>query len=251
MASLSELGKKISKPSTIAAVALPGIAAPYMAAKTAATAVGAKKTFDKYDPIGPAAKRLDDPSGGNGSANSGLDEIGRIGENKFRTITDLNHQMDDSDTAYAAQRKASGQGYIDATGKATSRYKDQLGGLLDEARDQSTNAKQVYSGTILPNLKNIAEEDYRQAYGPNGAMSLEQAGDPNNQIHQAVRGMYNTQASNVQNQGLAASGGLGCTKRCVCLWRWWPHDGRPATSPLRLIPEPSGPSLRQCAKANE
>lgn len=77
--------------------------------------------------------------------------------------------------------------------------------LRRDAEAQAQDARQTYTNTIQPQLKNAMETARSNA---SQAMTLSQAGDPNNQIHQAVRGLYDQQAQGVRQQGLADYGVL-------------------------------------------
>ncbi len=77
--------------------------------------------------------------------------------------------------------------------------------LKTDATSQAKDASATYTNTIRPELMNAMEDSKKQA---SQAMSLKDAGDPNNAVHKAVRGMYDTQAQGVGRQGLADAGVL-------------------------------------------
>ena len=162
-----------------------------------------KAGVGEYGPSGI----LDKVKSGGGST-AGLDRMNEIANTRYKTSGDLNTRMNEADIRRKAEFEETGKNYLDQTKAASGVYKNQLAELMNEARNQSTNAKKTYEYT-QPRLKDMSERDYNEAYGPNGAMTLAEAGDPNNKIHQAVRDMYNTQGENVQRQGLASSGVLG------------------------------------------
>ncbi len=103
-------------------------------------------------------------------------------------------KMTNSDRAYADQMR----GY-------TSNYVKNSEGLRDEASAQSKSAAAAYTNDIQPRLKGIMEDAQKQA---GMAMSLEDAGDPNNKIQKAVRELYGKQAEGVRKQSLADVGVL-------------------------------------------
>jgi hypothetical protein len=77
--------------------------------------------------------------------------------------------------------------------------------LKGQAESQATDAQKTYTNTIKPNMMNAMEDAKKQA---SQAMSLKDAGDPNNSVQTAVRAMYEKQAQGVGRQGLADSGVL-------------------------------------------
>jgi hypothetical protein len=95
--------------------------------------------------------------------------------------------------------------YKAAKDQEVAKYLDEVRNLKSQAQQQATDAQQTYSNDIQPRYKGIMEDAQREA---GMAMSLNEAGDPNNRIHQAVRNMYGQQAQNVGRQGLADVGVL-------------------------------------------
>lgn len=84
-------------------------------------------------------------------------------------------------------------------------YRSRLDILQREADDQAKNARTTYSNDIAPRQKSIMEEAGREA---GSAMSLADAGDPNNRVHQQVRQLYGNEAEGVRKTGLADAGVL-------------------------------------------
>jgi hypothetical protein len=74
-----------------------------------------------------------------------------------------------------------------------------------QAETQAKDARETYTNTIQPHLKGIMETAKTEA---DSAMTLKDAGDPNNSVQTAVRGMYEQQAQGVGKQGLADAGVL-------------------------------------------
>lgn len=92
-------------------------------------------------------------------------------------------------------------------------YYDQIKGQADsymqDAATQGADARKVYTGTIQPRLQGIMEDAQRES---NSAMTLQQAGDPNNAVQTAYRNQYNQEGANAMKQGQADAGvlaGLG------------------------------------------
>lgn len=97
------------------------------------------------------------------------------------------------------------QTYDKQADQYTGSYLRKVNALEDEANDQAKSAQRTYSNNIQPRFKGIMEQAGRDA---RHAMSLKEAGNPNNSVHRAVRGMYDQQAQNVGRQGLADVGVL-------------------------------------------
>lgn len=130
-------------------------------------------------------------------------------EEQYNTMLGSNQRMNAADTSYYDQSKKQYDDYFTNTQQA---YQQALGRNernLKQAQEEATDARQTYTGTIKPNLVNAMEDARTQA---GQAMSLKDAGDPNNAVHTAVRGMYDTQAQQEGKRGLADAGvlaGLG------------------------------------------
>jgi len=152
--------------------------------------------------VGGLADRLRSPGAKTGEVN----RIEELAQDRANHIEGFNKGLEGTDKAYRGSIKTSGQTYLDTIKGNAGTYKEKLGGLMREAEGQSKSVENTYSNTIQPQLKSMLDDAQREA---SGAMTLQQAGDPNNAVHQATRNMFNTEASNVQNQGLAASGVLG------------------------------------------
>lgn len=112
--------------------------------------------------------------------------------------------------------KGDDQAYYDRMNNITSGYQSSYMGdynkaqsnlkkLKDDASAQAKDASKTYSNTIKPELVNAMEDAKKQA---GQAMSLKDAGNPNNAVHKAVREMYDKQAAGVGKQGLADAGVL-------------------------------------------
>lgn len=102
--------------------------------------------------------------------------------------------MSANDQQYKSQRDTQIRGY----------YED-LDELKKNAESQASDARSVYTGTVQPEMKNIMERAKSEA---GNAMTLQQAGDPNNAVQQSVRKMYNDQGEQARRQGQADFGVL-------------------------------------------
>lgn len=69
--------------------------------------------------------------------------------------------------------------------------------------DSATDAQQTYKGTTQPRQRDIMDTAQRDA---SQAMTLGQAGDPNNAVQQSYRNLYNKEAQGVGARGRADAG---------------------------------------------
>lgn len=109
------------------------------------------------------------------------------------------------DQQYLAELGGHVEGYRQGRDASYNSYMDQSQKLSDEARSQGEDAQQTYTGTLRPAMKNNMENLGREA---SGAMTLQQAGDPNNATASGVRNMYDQQAQGYRTQGLQDAGVL-------------------------------------------
>lgn len=93
--------------------------------------------------------------------------------------------------------------YRAARNPVYEKYQEKLGKLSDAATTQATDATATYKNNIQPRLQDIMSQAQTES---GGAMSLKDAGDPNNSVNQAWRGMYEKQAQGVGKQALADVG---------------------------------------------
>lgn len=93
--------------------------------------------------------------------------------------------------------------YRAARNPVYEKYQGQLQKFSDEAANQANNAEVTYKNNIQPRLQDIMSTAQSEA---GGAMSLKDAGDPNNSVNKAWRGMYENQAQGVGKQALADVG---------------------------------------------
>lgn len=103
-------------------------------------------------------------------------------------------EMSKADSSYSQEMAA-----------ASKEYQKNIDRLGDASREQGKSAEATYSNDIQPRLKGVMEDAQKQA---GMAMSLEEAGDPNNKIQQSVRDLYDQQAKGVRKQGLQDVGVL-------------------------------------------
>lgn len=138
-------------------------------------------------------------------------------------IGDILNKMKGQGQDYVGQMQGYGADYLKSLGTANANYQGQLqqsgrqinsatadylhdlNSAKDQVQGQATNSKQAYTNTVLPKLQGLVDQSTGNAQS---AMSLKDAMDPNNAVASATRGLYNTQAQGIQNQGLANYGVL-------------------------------------------
>ena len=133
------------------------------------------------------------------------EQSGRLSDQEINDRQGVLDQMSAADRQYSANYGSRMDEYLGKSQKSGMTYRDTLARNQQQARDQATNAQTTYTNDIQPRLKSTMEDAQRQA---GSAMSLADAGDPNNSVHKAVRGMYDEQAQGVGKQGVADYGVL-------------------------------------------
>lgn len=114
-------------------------------------------------------------------------------------------KMGESDTDYLNKVKDTTETYKTRQGQLAQDYGKEVHGLKDQWNKMADDAHETYTNSIQPQMKSIMERAGTQA---GDAMTLKEAGDPNNSVQQAVRGMYENQAQGVNRTGLADVGVL-------------------------------------------
>jgi hypothetical protein len=115
---------------------------------------------------------------------------------------------------YKGARDAANSQQLKGDSEATAKYRAarnpvyekhqaELQKFSDEAANQANNAEVTYKNNIQPRLQDIMSTAQSES---GGAMSLKDAGDPNNSVNKAWRGMYEGQAQGVGKQALADVG---------------------------------------------
>lgn len=93
------------------------------------------------------------------------------------------------------------QGYLQGLQGYTSEAQGDLKSLRDQSDAAASDAKQTYLNTVQPRLKDLMEKTGSSAAG---AMSLQDAMDPNNKVASGVRDLYERQAQNEGKSGMGA-----------------------------------------------
>ncbi len=110
----------------------------------------------------------------------------------------INEGLSGADTAYKGKFDDYSGEYL---GKADGLVSDYLGvikNLKDQAGQQATDSRATYRNSILPEFKNAMGMAKTNA---ESAMTLQEAGDPNNPIMTQVRALYDKQGQAARKQG--------------------------------------------------
>lgn len=93
--------------------------------------------------------------------------------------------------------------YNDWGQQYTDQYASRVGQLLTEAQNQGNDARKTYNTAIQPAMKDNMEIAQNNAMG---AMSLQEAQDPNNALQSGIRGYFNDQSAGAMRQGGQSAG---------------------------------------------
>jgi hypothetical protein len=122
-----------------------------------------------------------------------------------RSTSDYRGRRDDVIKKQLAGDAAATEAYQRARNPVYEKYQGQLQQYSDEAANQASDATKTYKNNIQPRLQDIMDNAQRDA---NSAMSLADAGNPNNSVNTAWRNMYEQQAQGVNKRALADVGVL-------------------------------------------
>ncbi len=145
------------------------------------------KAFDKINPkvkAGEAAKAKEERD------RQRADEL-------FAETGGLNQKLDASDKKYKSDFDTQSQGYLSTAKNLVGDYTSKIGKLTDQSESQAKDATATYTNSILPGYKDAMSMAKTNA---DQAMTLSEAGDPNNPIMKAVRDLYNQQAEQTRGQ---------------------------------------------------
>lgn len=126
------------------------------------------------------------------------------GDNLAREAAVLRDEQMGQTRGVLDQMNANDETYKGAFNKTADEQLTNIKNTRQQASDQATDATTTYKGQAADNAHNM--EGLRRDVGD--AMSLKDAGDPNNSVQTAVRGMYEQQAQGVNKTGLASAGVL-------------------------------------------
>ncbi len=113
-------------------------------------------------------------------------------EEQYGKNTEFNKQIGSAD-----------DDYLGTMGDNAKKYQGDLDGLRGEIEASQKDAGSTYSNQTQPRLKNLMETAQKNSAG---AMSLQDAMDPNNAVATKTRALYEQQAQNENRQGMANTG---------------------------------------------
>ena len=111
--------------------------------------------------------------------------------------------MTEADSAHMKRMENAGATYKSSTGAASQKTLDELDDLMQKSRNQATNAQNVYDTSVAPNQRALMDWAMKNA---EGAMTLEEAMDPNNKVAAGIRDLYNKEGQGIRQQGLTDAG---------------------------------------------
>jgi hypothetical protein len=109
-----------------------------------------------------------------------------------------NDGLTSSDSKHQTSVNTLGKDYLTSQESSIGQFIDKMNGLEDKAKTQMSSSDAMYSNTIIPEFKNLMESSKQNAAG---AMSLEEAMDPNNKIHTQIRELYDNLGKQSLQQG--------------------------------------------------
>lgn len=146
------------------------------------------KEFDKINPWVQRAEK----------SKKAAEEAGAAADAYGVATGGLNRVLDSADTKYYDNYKKNSDSYLRGAQSLVADYTNKTNALKNQAESQAKDARTVYSNDILPAYKDsmaMAQKNAAQA------MTLSEAGDPNNKIMKAVRELYDQQGQTARQQG--------------------------------------------------
>lgn len=143
--------------------------------------------------------------GGNQKARDAKNEITGNIEQQHADTQGVLGGMDQSDKDYLTNQSVADARYKKGRDQAASYYTNRLDMLDKAANGQAWDAHNTYYNTIRPQQQTMMDQAAKNAAG---AMTLEEAGNVNNSVHQGVRNLYNQEGKGIRNQGIADAGVL-------------------------------------------
>lgn len=133
------------------------------------------------------------------------DDAAKLREEQNAKNMGVLDQMKLDDSKYYDRSKANASGYLSQSQKYGNDYLSRVGELEKQSADQAKNAEVTYTTNIQPKQKELMESAMNNA---RGAMTLEEAQDPNNRVASGVRDLYNKEGQSIRNQGMTDAGVL-------------------------------------------
>ncbi len=117
----------------------------------------------------------------------------------------LNKNLDQADTNYSNAFGSASKQYLSGAQGLLRDYTGKMDTLNQEAINGANDSRYTYNNSIMPSYKDAMEKAKTNA---DSAMTLAEAGDPNNPVMKSIRDLYNQEGSSQQGiynqQGQAA-----------------------------------------------
>ena len=166
---------------------------------------GSSGALGKFDVVGKALDEANPWLQGKNAAKA-KGEADKIAlEKKMSEIGALQPKYDTADADYLSKFETGSKTYLDSAKGQVGEYKAKVNELDTQAKDQSTKHSSTYTNDILPGYKNAMESAKNNA---DGAMTLQEAMDPNNPLASQIRDLYNRMGEDKRQQGLRDFGAL-------------------------------------------
>lgn len=129
--------------------------------------------------------------------------IDELNERRINESKGILGSMTEADSAHMKRMEDAGATYKSSMGAASQKTLGELEDLMKKSKDQASNAQTVYDTSVAPNQKDLMEAAMKNA---KGAMTLEEAMDPDNEVAAGIRNLYNKQGLAARQQGLTDAG---------------------------------------------
>lgn len=159
---------------------------------------GTPGSLGKWDVVGNAFDKTNPWVQRGEASRNAKKESARIADNLYNETGKINAGLDQADQAYKDSYDKGSRAYLDQAKYLVDDYGRSLDALGQQAAGQATDARQTYSNSILPAYKEAMQTAQKNA---SQAMTLAEAGDPNNPIMKGIRQLYNQQGESVRKQG--------------------------------------------------
>jgi hypothetical protein len=177
---------------------------------------GKSGALGKYDYLGKELDKSNPWLNSDKDRKAAEEEARQRAELLYQQTGAINKHLDEADKTYGDEFGTKSSYYLNQAKGLTDSYTSKINGLNDQAQRQANDATATYTNTIFPEMKNAMELQKQNAQG---AMTLEEASDPNNKVQTAIRAMYDQLGQQVRQQGqqdfgvLSALGAQGAAQQ--------------------------------------
>lgn len=177
---------------------------------------GKSGALGKYDYLGKAFDNANPYLQADKERKKREEEAKARAQELYGKTGELNQKLNQSDSAYKDAFGAGSKDYMNNAYAILAGYQKKVHDLESQAQSQANDSTATYTNTIMPEFKNAMEQAKANAAS---AMTLEEAGDPNNKVQKAVRALYDQLGQDVRRQGqqdfgvLSALGSQGAAQQ--------------------------------------